>query len=103
MFDEEYAELEKKVGPDLSKNPDLYTRFFRPEGCAWRNILNTSVNIGEKINDVFKKITVANSPKLDGILDRIDFNDKDSPPACRLYDVRAFTSPGNQFTVPLEL
>ena len=45
------------------------------------------MNIGEKINDVFKKITVANSPRLDGILDRIDFNDKDSLPDASLSEL----------------
>ena len=46
----------------------MYTRFYRPEGCSWNDILNTSTNIGEKINDVFIKMTQANSPKLDSIL-----------------------------------
>ena len=80
VFDEEYEELEASVGEALAKSPDMYTRFYRPEDCSWNDILNTSTNIGEKINDVFIKITQANSPKLDGILDRIDFNDKDSLP-----------------------
>lgn len=62
----------------------MYTRFYRPNDCSWESILNTSTNIGEKINDVFVKITRANSPKLDGILDRIDFNDKDSLPDAAL-------------------
>ena len=53
VYDEEYEELLKKVGPELASNPDMYTRFFRPEGCAWDDILSTSVNIGGKINDVF--------------------------------------------------
>jgi type I restriction enzyme M protein len=80
VYDEEYDELKQTVGEELVKNPDMYTRFFRPDECSWMDILNTSVNIGEKINDVFAKVTRANSPKLDGILDRIEFNDKDSLP-----------------------
>ena len=83
-FDDEYEDLKKTVGADLASNPDMYTRFFRPEGCSWTDILNTSSNIGEKINDVFTKTTQANSPKLDGILDRIDFNDKESLPDASL-------------------
>lgn len=80
VYDEEYEELLKKVGPKLASNPDMYTRFYRPEGCAWNDILSASVNIGEKINDVFSKVTKANTHRLngmlDGILDRIDFADK---------------------------
>jgi len=76
VYDEEYEELLKTVGPELASNPDMHTRFYRPEGCSWNDILSVSVNIGEKINDVFSKVTLANAPSLDGILDRIDFNDK---------------------------
>jgi len=76
VYNEEYEELLKKVGPELASNPDMYTRFYRPEGCAWNDILGVSVNIGGKINDVFSKVTRANGHRLDGILDRIDFADK---------------------------
>lgn len=80
VYDEEYEELLKTTGPILASNPDMYTRFYRPEGCAWNDILSASVNIGEKINDVFSKVTQANTQRLngmlDGILDRIDFADK---------------------------
>ena len=87
VFDEEYENLKASVGEALAKSPDMYTRFYRPEGCSWNDILNTSTNIGEKINDVFIKITQANSPKLDSILDRIDFNDKDSLPDASLSEL----------------
>ena len=76
VYDEEYEKLLEKVGPELASNPDMYTRFYRPEGCAWNDIMNVSVNIGEKINLVFSRVTMANAPKIDGILDRIDFADK---------------------------
>ena len=79
-FDEEYAKMMAQVGERLAKSKDMYTRFYRPDNCSWEVVLSTGTNIGEKINDVFSKITQANSPKLDGILDRIDFNDKESLP-----------------------
>ena len=79
-FDEEYAKMVAQVGERLAKSKDMYTRFYRPDSCSWTDVLSTGTNIGEKINDVFSKITRANSPKLDGILDRIDFNDKESLP-----------------------
>ena len=76
VYDEEYEKLLEKVGPELASNPDMHTHLFRPNGCAWKDILNVSVNIGEKINHAFSQVTLANSPRLDGILDRIDFADK---------------------------
>jgi type I restriction enzyme M protein len=76
VYDEEYAELVKTVGTELANKPDMHPRFKRPADCSWEDILNTSVNIGEKINHVFSKVTLANAPRLDGILDRIDFADK---------------------------
>jgi len=79
-FDEEYAKMVVQVGGRLAKSKDMYTRFYRPDSCSWADVLSTGINIGEKINNVFYKITRANSPKLDGILDRIDFNDKESLP-----------------------
>ena len=51
--------------------------FFIPKGCHWNDILSTSTNIGAKINEVFAEDTRANAPRLDGTLDKIDFNDKD--------------------------
>ena len=79
-FDEEYAKVVAKVGKSLAKNKDMYTRFYRPDKCSWKDVLSTGTNIGEMINDVFSLIAQANSPKLDGILDKIDFNDKESLP-----------------------
>ncbi|MBT9141917.1 MAG: hypothetical protein DDT32_00652 [Syntrophomonadaceae bacterium] len=68
VYDEEYEELLKTVGPKLASNPDMHTRFYRPEGCAWNDILSASVNIGEKVNDVFSKVTQANAHRLNGML-----------------------------------
>ena len=76
VYDEEYEELLRTVGPGLANKPDMHPRFKRPADCSWKDILNTPVNIGEKINHVFSRVTLANAPRLDGILDRIDFADK---------------------------
>ena len=78
VFDEEFDKIKEQVGEELAQDKNLYADvFFIPKGCHWNDILSTSTNVGEKINDVFTKVTQANSPKLDGILDKIDFNDKD--------------------------
>ena len=76
-FKEDYDKQVKEVGEVVAKNPDMYkgSRFFIPDGSRWEDIRNTSVNIGEKINEVFAEVTRANTPRLDGLLDKIDFND----------------------------
>ena len=78
VFDEENQKLKESVGEDLAKEKEMYADvFFIPKGSHWSDVLSTSTNIGAKINDAFMEVTRANSPKLDGILDKIDFNDKD--------------------------
>ena len=59
VYDEEYEKLLKTVGPELASKPDMYPRFKRPADCSWKDILNTPVNIGEKINHVFSRVTLA--------------------------------------------
>ena len=78
VFDEEFEKLKEQVGEELAGDKNLYADvFFIPVGCHWNDILSTSTNIGAKINEVFSEVTRANAPRLDGILDKIDFNDKD--------------------------
>ena len=78
VFDEEYEKLKEQVGKELASDKNLYADvFFIPADCHWNDILSTSTNIGAKINEVFAEVTRANAPRLDGILDKIDFNDKD--------------------------
>jgi len=76
-FKEDYDQQVKDLGEAVASNPDIYqgSRFYIPEGSRWQDIRNTSVNIGEKINAVFAEVTRANTPRLDGLLDKIDFND----------------------------
>ena len=78
VFDEEFEKVKSKVGADLANNKKLYADvFFVPKGAQWKDVLQTSTNIGAKINEVFGEVTKANSPRLDGLLDKIDFNDSD--------------------------
>lgn len=94
VYDEEFDKMKTSVGEKLAKNKDLYGDiFYIPDGCHWNDILQISRNVGEKINDVFVKTTRANAPKLDGLLDKIDFNDKD-----RLSD-EAVSSLVNHFNI----
>jgi len=79
VFEEDYQDYVAQLGEAVAKNEGLYTgeKFYIPEGSRWTDVLNTSQGKGKKINDVFEAITKANEPRLDGILDKIDFNDTD--------------------------
>lgn len=54
-----------------------------PEGCSWEDVRGTGVNVGQKLNDSLQAIARAN-PKLDGVLNRTDFNDARELPEERL-------------------
>jgi type I restriction enzyme M protein len=57
-----------------------------PEGCSWEDIRGTGVGVGQKLNDSLAAIARAN-PKLDGVINRTDFNKAESLPPERLLRV----------------
>lgn len=80
VWDEEYeATMEQYHDKELAK-ADYNHRFQVPEDCRWGVITEQAENIGKKLNDIFDKLTNANSPKLDKIFDDLDFANKDRFP-----------------------
>ncbi len=80
VWDEEYEKLlDEYKDKDVAK-ADYNHRFQVPKDCRWDAIAETSEQIGQKLNDIFDKITNANSPKLDKIFDDLDFANKDKFP-----------------------
>lgn len=80
VWDEEYeATMEQYHDKELAK-ADYNHRFQVPEDCRWGVITEQAENIGQKLNDIFDKLTNANSPKLDKIFDDLDFANKDRFP-----------------------
>ncbi|MCL4352910.1 type I restriction-modification system subunit M [Patescibacteria group bacterium] len=80
VWDEEYKNvLDEYKDEDIAK-ADYNHRFQVPVNCQWKIIVNTSDNIGQKLNEIFDKLTNANSPKLDKIFDDLDFANKDRFP-----------------------
>lgn len=76
IWDEEHSKVMKEYNdPNLAK-ADYNHRFQVPEDCRWSIIENQAENIGDKLNDIFHKLTNANSPKLDRIFDDLDFANK---------------------------
>jgi len=80
VWDEEYQKVISEYNDKTLAEADYNHRFQVPKDCKWSVITETSENIGQKLNDIFDKITNVNSPKLDKIFDDLDFANKDRFP-----------------------
>ena len=80
VWDEEYKKIMDEYKDEALAEADYNHRFQVPKDCKWTVIAETSENIGQKLNDIFDKITNVNSPKLDKIFDDLDFANKDRFP-----------------------
>lgn len=80
VWDEEYQKVMAEYKDKTLAEADYNHRFQVPLDCKWSVLTETSENIGQKLNDVFDKITNVNSPKLDKIFDDLDFANKDRFP-----------------------
>jgi len=77
VWDEEYESVMKEYNEKTIAGADYNHRFQVPKDCKWEVITEQAENIGQKLNDIFDKLTNANSPKLDKIFDDLDFANKD--------------------------
>jgi len=76
VWDEEYQKmLDEFKDKDIAK-AEYNHRFQVPEDCKWSVIEEQADGIGQKLNEIFEKLTNANSPKLDRIFDDLDFANK---------------------------
>lgn len=80
VWDEEYKKVLDEYNDETLAEADYNHRFQVPKDCGWSIIAETPENIGQKLNDIFDKITNVNSPKLDKIFDDLDFANKDRFP-----------------------
>lgn len=80
IWDEEYDAVIKKFNDKNLAIADYNHRFQVPKDCRWQVITEQADNIGQKLNEIFDKLTNANSPKLDKIFDDLDFANKDKFP-----------------------
>ena len=80
VWDEEYKKVMDEYGDEDIAHADYNHRFQVPEDCRWSVIMGQAENIGQKLNEIFEKLTNANSPKLDKIFDDLDFANKDRFP-----------------------
>lgn len=80
VWDEEYQKVMNEYHDKTLAEADYNHRFQVPKDCKWSVIAETSESIGQKLNNIFDKITNVNSPKLDKIFDDLDFANKDRFP-----------------------
>ncbi len=76
VWDEEYQRVMDEFNDKNLAKADYNHRFQVPEDCKWTVIEQQADNIGQKLNEIFAKLTNANSPKLDRIFDDLDFANK---------------------------
>jgi len=79
-WDEEYKKVLEEYHDEEIAKADHNHRFQVPKDCRWEVIQKQAEGIGHKLNEIFDKLTSANSPKLDKIFDDLDFANKDKFP-----------------------
>ncbi|MEI6528282.1 MAG: type I restriction-modification system subunit M [bacterium] len=80
VWDEEYQKVMDEYNNEDIARADYNHRFQVPKDCRWTVITEQADGIGQKLNEIFEKLTNANSPKLDKIFDDLDFANKDRFP-----------------------
>ncbi len=78
VFDDELARLEREFGDaelarGLVTQDRALVRFYIPPAHQWSQIRAATANLGERLTDALRTIAHEN-PKLQGVLDRRDFN-----------------------------
>ncbi|MDP2631210.1 MAG: type I restriction-modification system subunit M [Candidatus Uhrbacteria bacterium] len=79
-WDEEYKKVLEEYHDEEVARADHNHRFQVPKDCQWEVVQKQAEGIGHKLNEIFDKLTNANSPKLDKIFDDLDFANKDKFP-----------------------
>src|SRR3989344_2317491 len=79
-WDEEYKKILEEYHDEEVARSDHNHRFQVPKDCRWKVFQKQAEGIGQKLNEIFDKLTNANSPKLDKIFDDLDFANKDKFP-----------------------
>ncbi len=88
VFDEELAEALKESGGDMeyAHLPEFH-RFSIPEGCHWKDVRETTTNVGQKLQYAFREIEKANQEYLYGIFGDTQWSNKEKLPDALLIDL----------------
>lgn len=78
VYDEEYEIALKESGNDKDyASLKEFHRFIIPKKCHWRDVRETSVNVGVKIQYAIREIESANQKYLDGIFGDVQWSNKE--------------------------
>lgn len=80
VWDEEYKKILDNYHDEEIAKADHNHAFQVPKDCRWEVVQTQADGIGQKLNDIFDRLTNVNSPKLDKIFDDLDFANKDKFP-----------------------
>jgi len=88
VYDEEYAQaLEESSGDkDYAVLPEFH-RFVIPEGCHWKDVRETTVNVGQALEKAFRGIEQANQEYLYGIFGDAQWSNKNKLSDSLLIDL----------------
>jgi len=88
VFDEEYRLAMQESGgdEDYAMLPEMH-RFEVPEGCHWRNVRETTSNVGQAIENALRGIEQANQEALYGIFGDAQWSNKNKLPDSLLIDL----------------
>lgn len=78
VYDEEYNQALEESSGDLDyASFNEHHRFQIPEGCRWKDVQETSVNVGKALQNAFQCIETANPNTLSGIFGDAQWTNKE--------------------------
>ena len=83
VWDEEYAEMVATYGEDFLDEH----RFQVPDGCHWRDVRRTPINVGTALNNALRGIEAANQTHLYGVFGDSQWTNKERLPDALLKDL----------------
>ena len=83
VWDEEFQEAVEIYGEDFADEH----RFHIPEGCHWKNVRETPVNVGSALQNAMRGIEAANQKHLYGVYGDAQWTNKDRLPDALLKDL----------------
>lgn len=77
VWDEEYREITEEIGdPELALFPESH-RFQIPDGCHWKDMRETPLNVGSALQRALREIEKANPETLYGVFGDAQWSNKD--------------------------
>lgn len=103
VYDEEYKQALEESGGDkeYAELPEFH-RFIIPEGCHWKDIRETTVNVGTTLEKAFREIEQQNQEYLYGIFGDAQWSNKNKLPDSLLTNLIEHFSQYNLSNINVE-